>query len=496
MNDPLIAGRWRTRIPVAFGFSVVIASAGCDWVDSTGRQPGEIQGISIQLGDTPIGGAVGVEESMRRPLIVSRGADSGTVFRWDDASIAEGALDSCAAIEGFTVDSAAGSLGEACASDEDDCRLLFEPIEGGDDFDLVTPTLRAAVGVRRALVVGRIVDPAGGEAAGGADQDEADQDESGGEVFVEERRQEYDFCLIAINEAPDPRNDTYVVVEGELREIGGGSGVLANDTDDEDVRNQGLRVSPIPVQGPSQAVEFELFEDGGFRYLAPGPGIGADLLDSFRYEVTDGLQARTATATIRIVTGNQAPTLIDEPPTLFATEGELFDADLARYFSDPEGARLVYSFAEALPDDGDLRLTSEGVLLGTPGSGDVGITVLTLVADDGGASSETFVTLIIEPAAVAEDQPPDYEAGSVFDQLVELGDKIDSVEPEFVDPEGERLRYRSRGTALPFGVALDTDKGKVSGRPRVRGTFAGVVIEARDPAGNATLSEPFTIRVR
>jgi len=203
--------------------------------------------------------------------------------------------------------------------------------------------------------------------------------------------------------------------------------------------------------------------------------------------------AATAEVSVRIIAGNQSPVLLQSPDDYMATVGEFFVEDLSGLFEDPEGLELEFSFIEDLPADGTLALTPEGIFSGTPGAGDEGIYVLTLVADDGVSTTEVLVNLMIEEGT---NSPPEFVSGSVFNQTVDLGDPIRDVVPIFIDPDGDELTYRNARTALPDGVELDTETGVVSGVPTEIGFARFLLIEASDPDGETAQSIIFSIRVQ
>ena len=464
-------------------FAGVVASlflTGCNWVDSAGGGGSGGTGTEITLDAIPLGGAAAVlEETTPRIKVARQSLAFDRAYRFDETPSLEGALDACLSLDGFDADRAADTLTEACSSAEDECRFVAESdVTNSDElaFTLVVPTLRAPVGRRHTLSTGREVVA-----------------EDGSVSFVEEARRDIDFCLLSMNEAPDAGDDTYVLVEGEILDVSAADGVLVNDQDDDDAGNQPLRVNPTPVSAPSEATVFELREDGSFTYEFGGSDIRTDLRDVFEYEVTDGSLSTTAEVSVRIIAGNQAPVLLQSPDDYMATVGEFFVEDLSGLFEDPEGLELEFSFIEDLPADGTLALTPEGTFSGTPGAGDEGIYVLTLVADDGVSTTEVLVNLMIEEGT---NSPPEFVSGSVFNQTVDLGDPIRDVVPIFIDPDGDELTYRNARTALPDGVELDTETGVVSGVPTEIGFARFLLIEASDPDGETAQSIIFSIRVQ
>ena len=498
------AGAAVRAAPIArAGLAVAVAlAAGCDWVDATGVQPGDGSGASVELrlDDVPLGDAAALAEGtrVRVRLAASAAVDAdGTplAFAWEPAPLAEGALEGCAALDGFDPARAPATLVDAC-TDPGDCGFSFVPVaaddgdggdgDGGSDlepgevaFDLDVPRLRAPVGRRHALVGTAIglADPALG----------------GGPTAVERFRREVDFCLIAINEAPDARDDEYAIGVGETLDVGAGAGVLANDADDLDTSNAGLSVSTEPLEGPARAAFFELRADGGFTYEPVAEGSGDGFEDRFAYEVTDGVQVSRAEVRLIGIAGDRAPFADDAAAPVTVRVGEFAFVDLSGRFVDPEGAELAFSFAEPLPGDGSLALSPGGILSGVPGPGDEGEYALTLVADDGTSAVGAPLALTVEGDGRVV--PLGFVPDTTFDQTLRLGRNIAPLRPRF---EGGRepLTFASGGEPLPPGVVVDPDTGRVAGRPRETGRFDGLAVLARDADGAEALSDAFSIRVR
>ncbi|MGQ7843409.1 Ig-like domain-containing protein [Granulosicoccus sp. 3-233] len=453
--------------------------SGCNWVDSAGSDGVPI--TEVFLDDQPVDEAIVLNEKSIGEIATGRvGSLSGEQeFVWNPTPLAQGNLALCAEVSGFNVDLAADSLLDAC-TDVDDCSLEFQQVDTDEalaEFNLPVPELKASVGMRYQLTT----------------RDSAGRESSN----------EYDFCLIAINEAPVAVNDTFVVLEGTRESFGADDvNLLSNDSDDIDDSNSPIVVLPEALEGPENAAFFELSPegDGSFTYESSLTGIRTDQFDSFVYQLSDGVHVSTATATIRIVAANQAPELIDPIPELTAIEGERVVENLALYFLDPEESELIFSLAEdtPLPDDGNLSLSEEGVLSGIPGEDDVGTHVLTLIVSDGGAELETDVTLEIEAAPlVPENSAPEYIEDSVFNQIILLGRSIRPVIPEFIDPDGDTLSYAIAGNGeLPDGVEIDEETGIVSGLPTEETNVRNLRIEATDPSGESAVSDAFYIWVR
>lgn len=458
--------------------------ASCDWVDSAGGSStiGPIASTTtteVFVEDQPVVGASAINEQSEANITVARqspGAD--LTFEWTAEPIEQGNLEVCEAIDGFDPEFAADSLEQAC-KDADDCGFNFEAaspdVEAGVvEFLLAVPALDASVGMVHEL---RVTDADGGSTV-----------------------TEYNFCLIAINEAPLALDDTFTVVEGDTLIIDASSidNLLTNDEDDTDVTNQPLTISTEPARAPQFDEEFTLASDGGFTYRSSPNPLPVDRSDSFDYVVTDGVFNVTATATIRIVAVNRPPSLDAPLAPLTATEGDVFSVDLAPNFVDPEAGPVTFSLSSATPfaEGSGLSLSTAGVLSGTPTAADVGSYVLVVLASDGLLATEVMLTLEVAPAPLVAptNASPVFVVGSVVSQSITLNQAMRVIRPQFTDTQ--TLSYSINGTSvLPTGVSINTTTGVISGVPRERGVFSGLRVRATDPSGAFALSSAFTLTV-
>lgn len=450
----------------------------CNWVDSTGSQ-GVAARTEVFLDDIPIGSAAVLNENSQVPIFTTRSLTTvdGQTYSWSALPLEEGALAACAGQEGFNIEFAASSLDEAC-TDPSDCAVRFETVTTTDSvaaFVLSAPELKAPVGVRFGLTV---------------------QDFTGTIDTLE-----YDFCVIAINEAPDANDDTFVIREG-IREVFSisSTNLLSNDTDDLDDSNTEFRILTQPTIEPEYASFFELGDDGTFTYESSLTGILSDKLDTFEYALSDGVFTSTARVTLRIVASNQAPEQLDDIPELSATVGEVFTENLSLYFSDPEEGDLSFSLAAeaALPVSSGLALLGNGVLSGTPTLEEVGFYQLQLLISDGGREIDSLFSVEVSELPEAEENSsPVYIDDTVFNHVLFLGAALRPMAAEFVDADGDALKYSIFGTEeLPEGVVIDPDTGVVSGRPLAKTLVRNLRIVAIDPFGATAISDSFFIRVR
>jgi len=448
----------------------------CGWVDATGVQSGDRPlPIPVVLDDFAPGEPVPLIEKDVLRLRVTGALDETDVYRWSEEALDEGALDVCATVEGFRPELAAATLAEACA-DGDACEFSFERdanAEAGELAYFVTaPVLRSSVGIRHELSV---------QSADG---------NTGASIR--------EFCLIAVNEAPDAVDDgPFTVIEGTTFTVGGPgdpNNLLANDTDDDDAGNQGLVVDTTPLSPPSASDAFELGSDGSFSYTFEDAGIRGSFIDSFEYTITDGVfDPVKARVTLTIVPSNLPPTQALPIEPIEAFVGAPLEVSIAGSFGDPEGGALTFAVRDesSLPPSGSLVLGEDGVLFGAPLPADVGDYDVRFVVSDGVRETEGRVALaVLEPP----NQAPTYVAGSSVDLTLTRLARVSQRLAAFVDPDGDALSYELIGVP-PRGLIFNEATGVLSGVPRVRGISSGFQVRAVDPSGAAGFSIVFSIQV-
>ena len=423
---------------VMSGLALVLM-AGCDWVDSTGRESNSAPVTQISFADGQQTEVSQIDELKSITLSVSATDADGSVnrFQWSDVPVEQGNLSQCASLTDFNSELAADSLDAACAQDAN-CRVSIEQQLGADedvDFLVSAPKLKAHVGVTFELSA---VDNEGGTG-----------------------RQRSTFCLIAINEAPDARDDSFTVLEGETLNVdGSGVHLLSNDIDDEHVGNQQeLQLLTQPKIEPSLARSLVLREDGGFTYVASAlPDRGAELaIDTFVYTVTDGIQNSDATVSIRILAKNDPPVLLAEIPIQQVIAGVPFEFDLSTYFNDAEGGMLNFAIVGgSLPRSGGLTLTPAGTLSGVAEQLDVGSYPVRIIASDGGENVVADLNIDVE-----ENLP--VAAVSILEQSIELGEELElDVSDRFDDPENQPLTFSVDTSYANADLDMDEETGILS----------------------------------
>lgn len=466
--------------------------SGCNWVDSTGRQSNSTPTIVLDDGTPDDGYSLRLNEEGTGVIDPSKSSDGdGAIvsWTWDKSTVSAGALTACSNDEGFNTALAAQSLSEAC-TDKDQCEIHVETEEiekteaeiAADQasldtlgssadvsplktvFTLTTPKLKAPVGVTYRIIA---------------------KDNDGGSGFAE-----VTLCLIAINEAPDAVDDSFTVLEGVTKEVLATDPVnlLTNDSDDIDVSNQPLTVSPIENSTPEHNNGFTLGTDGGFIYYHAGDPTrpaGEETFDEFEYQITDGLHTSQAKVTLRIVTVDDAPVLTSNIPDIKFYEGIKGEFDFGKYFSDPEGATLIFSESNnALPGSFDKTQLSKGYLQSTPKNDEVDQYSLELSASDDLSTTSDSVVLTI-----AENQRPSFN--NIANQSGTLGKAFSLDISKYTrDPEGQPLTYKL--TNKPSFFTLDGTT--IKGTPTSSNSWK-VTITVSDGYNTPPENESFTFTV-
>ncbi|MEE9334816.1 MAG: putative Ig domain-containing protein [Granulosicoccaceae bacterium] len=439
--------RARRLAAVSACLSAVFALSACDWVDSAGRDNNAAPETEIILGDGQAAGPqVLIEETTA--AIAVRGTDvDGSVrsWQWSSSPVEQGNLAACSSVPDYQSNLAADSLLEACASNND-CRMEFELQSNESDiaeFVLRTPTLIAPVGLSFRLTA---------------------TDNNGGKGVTD-----YTFCLLSVNDAPEPVDDTFTVLEGELLDISGNDlvNLLSNDKDDtDDVNSKPLRVVTTAVTLPASADVFELRDDGGFSYSFQGANLIQAVTDRFEYSVTDGQYIVNAAVTINVVARNDEPIANGTISNIEEIAGIDFSLDFADFYSDPEGNTLGFSvLSGSFPVSGEIELSPIGVLGGIGEPIDVGDYVYTMLITDGVASTTSEISLTI-----LDNEP--VTALAIVDEEAEVDSSISvAVGSRFSDPEAQPLVYRLDSSDDEVNLTINSPAGVITGFISVAGEY-------------------------
>lgn len=423
--------------------AIVILSnlTACGWVDSTGLQSETMPGNTLSNAGLRNAQPLAVLEEI--PLTAELVGEGSALTKWTWVADSTDARQRCDTINGFDAQLAAASLEKACSNPQS-CEVSIDESynDSGTRFTLLLPALRSPVALTYVLSTIR---------------------DDGAKVM----RQQL-ICGVSINEAPITEDDRYIALRSTLRIVNAedSDNLLSNDSDDNDVRNQSLRVLTDPVDPPKYASQFSLDSNGGFIYQASEQALRDNsgiTTDSFTYLITDGLHTVQATATINIVNSNSSPKRIKAIPdfqiSVDGSQSSKADrvVDLTEYFTDPDGNPLHFWIDETvLPSSGNLTVSPAGLLTLGASSQDAGRWNLRVMASDGLAStSDLFrVTITIDetPDPVRPNQPP--TATDIRNRIVQNTFSY-NVSSFFADEDGDTLSYSATG--LPRGISISNE---------------------------------------
>ena len=417
----------------------VFTLSACDWVDSAGGDNNTAPETEIVLDDGQTAGQQVLNEDTTASITI-RGIDTdGSVrnWQWSSSPIEQGNLSECGDVPGYQSDLAADSLIDACASDAD-CRMDFELQNSEPDiaqFILRTPVLTAPVGLKFRLTA---TDNDGGRGSN-----------------------DYTFCLLSVNDVPEPEDDTFTVLEGQVLDVRGSDliNLLSNDKDDfDDVNSKPLKVATTPATAPASADVFELREDGGFSYSFKGVNLIQDVTDRFEYSVSDGQFTVNAEVTINVVARNDVPIANGTISSIEEVAGIDFSLDFADFYSDPEGNTLGFSVVSGtFPPSGEIELSPVGVLGGVGEAVDVGDYTYTMLITDGFASTTSEISFTI-----LDNEP--VVGRAIADETVLEGSPISvAVAARFTDPEMQSLVYSIDSSDTEVDLVINSRTGVITG---------------------------------
>lgn len=447
----------------------------CGWVDSAGTQsaridnPAENPSASVDLLNAqPV--AVMEQATLTARLVGTNSSLPG--WQWSPTT---SDLPFCESVNGFDYAFAESSLEAACA-DDTDCEISITEYDqdGTTHFAVAVPQLKAPVQL---------------------DYELSAIAEDGTRVI---RTQS--LCALSVNEAPDAKDDLFIALADQIliSQADDPDSLLANDEDDQDNRNQALRVNPVPVEPPRHALKFTLLEDGGFLYSADDSILSESddyIEDQFVYAVTDGLHIVNATATIRIVRSNQIP-VTTEPFSdveLTATDDEELPSiqiNLLDHFTDPDGDTLHFSIDRSgLPETLSTEVNAEGQLTLTADADSAGSWLVTVNATDGVATAQAYFMVYVVSEQALENQAP--VAQDINNRRVQDTFTYD-ISVFFDDPDGDVLFFTEQG--LPDGVSLSSD-GVISGSQNQSNLGSWFVTVTADDGRGLSVSDSFRLTI-
>ena len=200
------------------------------------------------------------------------------------------------------------------------------------------------------------------------------------------------IAVAPANDAPEARNDSYIISEDTPVSINANEGVLANDNDLENDNLTAVLISDVSHG------TLTLNGDGSFNYT---PELNYNGADAFSYTANDGtVNGNNATVTITINPINDPPvsendsytTTEDTPLTTTAANGVLANDE------DPENDNLSVSL-KSQPAYGSVSLNNDGSFTYTPNTDFNGSDSFTYSASDGQITGgDATVTITVDPA--------------------------------------------------------------------------------------------------
>ena len=295
---------------------------------------------------------------------------------------------------------------------------------------------------------------------------------------------------------PTAVKDDYEVAEAGSLTTTPGTGVLANDSDDDDVV-----LTALLTEAPGRHIgDFVLNPDGTFTYDHDGTGTS----DSFKYVASDGTN-QSAERTVTITYANVAP-VVDAGPDPAPTP-ENTPVSVSATFTDPGLAdthTATIDWGDGVVDDcpGDCTISfnaGSGMVDGGHTYADAGVyTVTVTVTDsDGGVGSDTLTVTVTGGQITVT-------PGS--DRAIDEGDTVNLV-AGFVDGDGKGNHKATIdwGDGSPVedcpGACTINDNGDGTGTVIASHTYADngaapytVVVTVFDGSGD-TGSGGFTVTV-
>ncbi len=251
------------------------------------------------------------------------------------------------------------------------------------------------------------------------------------------------ITVTPVNDPPVAVNDTYPATEDTVLTVNVATGVLANDTDEEN----GTLTAAV-VSQPTKGV-LALNANGSFTYT---PNADQNGLDTFTYQASDPGTALSmvATVTINIAPANDLP--VATADAFSGNEDTMITGNVLTNDTDVDGDMLTASLVADVAT-GTLTLNPNGSFTYTPAANATGDVTFTYRANDGTGNSNT-VTVTLTLTAVND--PP---VGAVDSYNTVAGVTLTVVAPGVLSNDTD---VESQGTITAVAGATTPTKGLVT----------------------------------
>lgn len=272
--------------------------------------------------------------------------------------------------------------------------------------------------------------------------------------------------VTAVNDPPQPTNDSLVVDEGGTvtQTVESETSLLANDTDPE---NDTLTLTTTPITAPQHASNLTLNANGTFSYTHNG---SENFTDSFSYQVCDsGIPSECATATVNITIDeivDVAPTVNNQPFEIneMSSEGLSVGTVLVDDIEVDLGYdSLSFAITNGNTDDA-FAIDNLTGLITVNNSAPLDIDVnpsfdlTVVVTDSGGGSDSAIITITLRNV----NEEPNIPAGQSFS--IQENQPNDTVvgTVSASDPDGDDLTFNIANGNTLNAFKIDPDSGEIS----------------------------------